>query len=438
MGRSRTTSTSIWRDKPTFISGGLCLVFLGGFVVWGFTAQLAEGVTASGQIVVEDNRKVVQHLEGGIIRVMHIKEGDIVQEGDVLVELEQVASLARRDELAKELATQLASIERLTSLMEGEDAPDFAILDTLPIDSAMREETIIRQNSLFTQQKASLDSEISVLNARRNTQEGRERDLISQLAAVRRSLAVARDDLNRKLTYLNQKWETIDRVQAVEREVANLEAELSRLQASQNEARVTAQEIDEEIKSLKATAQAKSSGELLEARRAADSAEEKLGASQDVLSRTVIYAPRSGKVLNLSFTTLGGVVGSGEPIMEIVPDTTDLVTQVQVKPTDRDAVQPGQKVKAQLSAYKMWKASRIEGEVLSISADLKEQPETGATYYEARILLDRSTMKKDSDDVNIIPGMPVEAFIASGNSSTFFEILSEPIVQTVRRGATAG
>ncbi|WP_306252551.1 HlyD family type I secretion periplasmic adaptor subunit [Parvularcula sp. IMCC14364] len=423
-----------FQDWPTFWASAACLFFIGGFVLWSAFAQLAEGVTASGQVVVEDNRKVVQHLEGGIIRTLHVKEGDIVEEGDVLVELGQIASLARRDEVANELAVELASIERLTSLLDAGDAPDFSVLDDLPIDERTRTEIIARQQRLFDQTVRSLDSEISVLTARRATQKARERDLVSQIDAVGRSLRLASDDLTRRLSFLDQKWETIDRVQASEREVASLEAELSALRASQNEARVTALEIDEEIKSAVAVAQARYSGELLEARRNAEMAEEKLGASQDVLSRTIITAPRSGKVLNLSFTTIGGVVGSGEPIMEIVPDTSDLVAQVQINPTDRDAVQPGQSVKAQLSAYKMWVQPRIDGEVLSISADLKQVPETGVSYYEARILLDRSTLKTENN-IDIIPGMPVEAFIANGQKSTFAEILFEPIFNVFDRGS---
>ncbi|MCI5046062.1 MAG: HlyD family type I secretion periplasmic adaptor subunit [Aquisalinus sp.] len=423
-----------FRDWPTFWASAACLFFIGGFVLWSALAPLAEGVTASGQIVVEDNRKVVQHLEGGIIRVLHVREGDLVEEGDVLVELGQVASLARRDEVAKELAVELASIERLTSLLDDNEVPDFSVLDDLPIDEATRTEIIARQQRLFDQTVSSLDSEVSVLTARRSTQRSRERDLTSQIAAVGRSLRLAQEDLTRRLSFLDQKWETIDRVQASEREVASLEAELSALRASQNEARETALEIDEEIKSAVATAQARYSGELLEARRNAEIAEEKLGASQDVLARTIITAPRSGKVLNLAFTTLGGVVGSGEPIMEIVPDTSDLVAQVQINPTDRDAVQPGQSVKAQLSAYKMWVQPRIDGEVLSISADLKQIPETGVSYYEARILLDRSTLKTENN-IDIIPGMPVEAFIANGQKSTFAEILFEPIFQVFDRGS---
>jgi HlyD family type I secretion membrane fusion protein len=433
MSTSRTKKAKPFTDKPTFWSGMACLVGVGGFMIWGAFAPLSEGVTSAGQIVVEDNRKVVQHLEGGIIRVLNVQEGDIVSEGDILIELEQVASLAQRDEVANELAIQLASVERLTALINNEPQPDFENIKTLPVPEAVMSDIIFRQEALYIQQKASLESEVSVLSAKRNTLKARERDLSNQISAVERSLLVASQDLANKRKWLAQKLETIDRVQAVEREVSNLEAELSRLITEQNQARITAREVSEEIKSVRAQALASQSAELLEAKRLASTAQERLSASQDILSRTVIKAPRSGKVLNLVFNTIGGVVSPGEPVMEIVPDTSGLIAEVRINPTDRDAVQAGQIVKAQLSAYKLWRTPRIDGEVVSISADLIEEPETGLTYYEARILLDRETLKSEYD-VNIIPGMPVEAFIDSGIRRTFFDIILEPISSTIERG----
>ena len=424
---------SLMKDRPTFLSVIACVVGVGGFMLWAGLAPLAEGVTTSGQIVVEDNRKVVQHLEGGIIRRLNIKEGDLVAEGDILIELEQVASLALRDEVAKELAGQTATIERLNALINGTGKPVFETLNAVPVSENLRTEIIARQGALFTQQKASLKSEINVLTARRNTLKARERDLSDQISAVQRSLRIAQKDLASKKKWLRQKLETIDRVQAVEREVANLEGEMSRLITEQNQSRITAREVNEEMKSIRAQALAARSGELLEAQRLAATAGERLTATQDVLTRTVIKAPRSGKVLNLVFNTLGGVIGPGEPVMEIVPDTSGLIVEVRINPTDRDAVQVGQIVKAQLSAYKLWRTPRIDGEVVSISADLKQEPETGVSFYEARILLDPETLEAEHD-VNIIPGMPVEAFIDSGIRRTFFDIIIEPISSTIERG----
>lgn len=435
MAQLTPDSPKALRDSSTFWAFLVCFLGIGGFLVWAIFAPLAQGVIASGQIVVEDNRKTVQHLEGGIIRKLHVREGDIVQEGDVLVELEQVSSLASRDEIAKDLAAQLGSIARLSALMEGTDEPNFASLTRVPVAPAIRQEIIARQYALFRQQKESHETELSVLRAKRTTLLTRQNDVSGQIDAVNRSLAVAREDLARKRTYLEKGWTTIDQMQAVQREVANLEAEVSRLTASQNDARVTAREVTEELKNAEAQFRSQISADLVEARQRSLVNEERLAATQDVLKRTVITAPRSGKVLNKSFSTIGGVVRPGDPIMEIVPESVDLIASVQILPTDRDAVKQGQKVEAQLSAYKQWDVPRINGEVLSISADLKQIPETGMSYYEAKILLDMDTLEANLP-VELLPGLPVEAFINSGQKRTFAGMVMEPLTKTVSKGTT--
>ncbi|MGV6800866.1 MAG: HlyD family type I secretion periplasmic adaptor subunit [bacterium] len=421
------------KDKSTFIAFIICLIGAGGFLLWALFAPLAEGVTASGQIVVEDNRKAVQHLEGGIISKLNIKEGDIVERGQVLLELEQVSSLASRDEIANDLATQLASLVRLNALLEDAKTLDFSSLANLPITAEARADIINRQSALFIEQRESHETELSVLRARRATLITRERDLTGQIEAVARALNLAREDLQRKQSYIQKGWVTLDQLQASQREVANLEAEVSRLRASQNEARVSSREILEETKNTKAQFRSKISADLLEARSRSAINEERLASTQDVLTRTVITAPRSGKVLNLAFTTIGGVVRPGEKIMEIVPKSDGLIASVQISPTDREAVHQGQKVEAQLSAYQQFDVPRISGEVLSISADLKNVPETGVSYYEARILLDLSTLESNRP-VEVIPGMPVNAFINSGHTRTFADMVAEPLQKTFTKG----
>lgn len=424
---------SALRDISTFWSFAACLLGVGGFLLWAIFAPLAEGVTASGQIVVENNRKAVQHLEGGIIRELNVREGDIVEEGDVLLELEQVASLASRQEIAKELSSQLGSTARLNALLNDDPEPNFDVLNQLPISPNDRMGIIARQSELFNQQRTGHETELSVLRARRNTTNQRERDLTRQIDAIERSLSVANQDLIRKRQYIEKGWTTIDELQQSEREVANLEAELSGLIASQNEARTRGREITEEIRNAEAQFLAEISSDLLEAQQRASVNLERLSQTEDVLQRTIIRAPRSGKVLNLAFSTIGGVVRTGDVIMEIVPAEGDLIAEIQVSPTDRDAVRQGQRVEAQLSAYKQWDVPRIEGEVVSVSADLKQVPETGVSYYAARVVLDLSTLEA-STPVDLVPGLPVDAFIDSGQKRTFLDMVMEPLSKTVSKG----
>jgi multidrug efflux pump subunit AcrA (membrane-fusion protein) len=130
-------------------------------------------------------------------------------------------------------------------------------------------------------------------------------------------------------------------------------------------------------------------------------------------------------------------VRQGEPIMEIVPSGADLIANLRLRPTDRDAVSPGQEVEAQLTAYKSFIAPRLPGTVIGVSADLIEDPATQTYYYEARVSLDTGGLAPDTR-VEVIPGMPVDAYIHSGQKRTTLDYLFEPIMATMRRGSRMG
>jgi len=162
-------------------------------------------------------------------------------------------------------------------------------------------------------------------------------------------------------------------------------------------------------------------------------AEERLNAAQDILDRSVIFAPVSGEVLNMAFSTIGGVVRSGETLMEIVPNIGEVTASVQIAATDRSSVFEGQLVRTQFSSYKGWQAPRLEGEIIDVSADLKTDPVTAVSYYEARIRVPASEIAKTTN-VDILPGMPVDAFIYSGKSRTMLDYLLEPLGESLFRG----
>lgn len=424
---------SAFNDRSIRYSVLAIIVGFGGFLIWGLIAPLAEGVTAHGQIVVQDNRKEVQHLEGGMISALHVKEGQKVAEGDILLELAPLQSESARDELAQELAVQSASLIRLNALRNEEKSVNFDKLAEIGIDEATRTDIVERQTSLFNQQRNSLSAELSVLQSRRNSLRTRRQDLVSEVDATERALIVAREDLALRRELLAEKLETIGNVSQIEREVSSLEAELSRLQGERNQALKNGEEVINQIREAKAQFQEQVGRELLEAQARGLAARERLLALDDRLARTVVRAPQSGTVLNLAYSTIGGVVSPGNTIMEIVPDNDDLIVNARLSPTDRDAVQPGQAVKAQLTAYKSFKVERLDGVVVNVSADLKQDEVNGAYFYETRIQLDASTLDPESR-IQIIPGMPVDTFIASGNRRSFFDYVFEPIRTTIERG----
>ena len=428
---------SYWRalrkDGHVVIAAAVCAGGFGSFLLWAGLAPLAEGVTVVGSIVVEDNRKVVQHLEGGIVKKLRAVDGVAVRAGDAIVELDDLRARAERDQVGQNLVALLASLDRLNALQEGAADIGFSTFDAYDIDADTLSEILTRQENLFAQQRASLDAEIAVLTARKTALEESAAAKADQIRIVRDSSQVAKEELDLKRSLLSEKLVRIDEIQRLERDYASLRGDASRLAAERQEAAARASETAQQIREAQARFNERISEELVETRTNILSAQEQFNAAQDVLERTVIRAPQSGVVMNMKFFTVGGVIAPGEPIMEIVPASAGLIAQVRINPIDRDAVFEGLKVKARLSAYKTWISPRLDGEVLGVSADLKIAPETGAAFYEARIALDADSLK-GAREVKTLPGMPVEAFIDSGVRRTFVDYLFEPISGVIRRG----
>lgn len=421
------------QDFQATLAALICGGGMGVFLLWAAFAPLAEGVTVLGQIIVEDNRKVIQHLEGGIIKKLHVSEGAVVNQGDVIVELDDIRARAQRDQALQNLVSRLAALDRLNGLLGGADEISFANLDEYDIRRDTLREIKERQKQFFVQQNELLRAEIAVLEVQKTALEDSVSAKAAQVDVVKESAAIAKTEVDLKRSMLEDKLIRIDAVQRLEREYAKLQEDALRLSAERQEARARALELAQQIKQARIRFEERIAEELVETKNEILSLQEQYHAAQDVLDRTIIYAPQSGVVMNMQFFTVGGVIGPGEPVMEVVPRNVGVIAQVQLNPADRDAVHEGLNVKARLSSYKAWLSPQLEGTVIGISADLKTSPDTGASYYEARIMLDLEQLDQH-DHIDIMPGMPVETFIDSGVRRTFLNYLFEPIAGVMRRG----
>ncbi|WP_417486222.1 HlyD family type I secretion periplasmic adaptor subunit [Maricaulis sp.] len=415
----------------------ICLVGLGGFLAWAGLAPLAEGVPAAGQIVVENDRQVVQHLEGGIIHELLVRDGDRVVAGEALLTLQETASLAVRDELLQEIATLTGSQQRLAALRAGLDEPDFTPLDDLDLTPDQREAVTTRQSDLFRQQTQSFQADIAVLTARRDGARSSRALHAQQIRVTQRVIAAAEDQLALLRERYERQMARLDELRGMERDVAALEADISRLRTDAQQAATLEQDLDGQIAQTEAAFLRQISADQLEVRSQLEQAGERIAAAQDVLNRSVVVAPLSGEVLNLRFATRGGVVRPGEAILEIVPAVGEMTASVRIQPADRAAVYEGQAVRTRLTAYKSWMTPRLDGEVISVSADLKTDQNTGVSYYEVRIRIPADQAAR-LGELDVIPGMPVEVFIFSGSSRTTLDYLLEPISESLFRGARTG
>ncbi len=430
---NKQISVSLMQDRQVRRGFGVSLVGLGGFLLWSCFAPLEEGVAASGKIVVDDARKVVQHLEGGIVGEIRVREGDRIEAGDVLLVMKDTVSLAARDQVIQDYASQLASVTRLRALENETSDLDFAFLDRLTLGANERADIKEREETLFRQQRDALKADLAVLTARRDAAIETQRQRKAQARIAGRAAAAARNELKAIEALFRQQLARSAQVSSAERQYAALEADISRLGSEEKAAAAEERDIEAQIEQTKAQFARKIASDLQETRAALLSAEERLGAAQDVLDRSVIRASVGGEVLNLKTATVGGVVRPGETLMEIVPDVTGVTASIRIRPVDRASVFEGQLVRTQISAYRGWQAPRIEGRVVGVSADLKEDPASGALYYEARIQAPQESIDA-LNGLAITPGMPVDAFIFSGRSRTMADYLLAPLGESLFRG----
>ena len=423
----------IHKDRVVKRCALACIIGLGGFSAWGAFAPLEEGIAAAGQVVVESERKVIQHLEGGIINDIRVREGQRVEQGEVLVVLEDTVSLAGRDQVIQEYAALAASTARLQSLLDEDTAPDFSALDTLTLGEQERADIIARETSLFEQQRQALLADITVLTSRRTAAEKAQTARSDQANIARRALKAARGELTLIKDMRARQLARVDQVSQAERLVATLEGDIARLEAQASESQSAQIDLEAQINQARAQFSQGISSDFLETRAALLTSEERLRAAQNVLDRSVIVAPVAGEVLNMEFATIGGVVRPGETLMEIVPNIGEVTASVRIRPNDRATVFEGQTVRTQFTSYSSWSAPRLDGQVIDVSADLKTDPATSAVYYEARVLVPADQMTR-VEDAEIIPGMPVDVFIYSGRSRTMFDYLFEPLRESMFRG----
>lgn len=421
-------------NKDSFVR--FCAIATGvgflGFVAWAGFVPLDEGISAHGAIVVESSRQVVQHLEGGIIAGLHVREGDTVAAGDPLVMLQETAMLAGRDQVLQAFAGLRASELRLLALQSGE-APDFAPVAEIGVDSAIIAPVVTRQERLYRQQIMAFNADLAVLQARRDGARSAASLKAAQIDSAHEALEATLGQLDTTRAMYGEQMARLDQVRGLERDVAGLAGDIARLRVEQVEARTLAADIEGQIAQASAEHEQRLAEELVDVRTRLLEAQENLFAAQDRLDRSVIIAPQAGEILNLRFATLGGVVRPGEPILEIVPEGSDLIASVRVRPIDRARVVEGQTVRAQIQAYEGWATPRLLGEVVSVSADLKSDPNTGTEYYEARIRIPEEELAR-AGNIELMPGMPMSAFIFAGTRRTTLEYLFEPISESLFRG----
>ncbi|HYZ32708.1 MAG TPA: HlyD family type I secretion periplasmic adaptor subunit [Crenalkalicoccus sp.] len=419
------------RTRGPLLFGLLVVIlFVGGFAAWSVFAPLAEAAIAPGVIKVEGTRRTIQHLEGGIVREILVRDGAKVHRGEVLMRLDDIQADSALETARAQRWAYLAEEARLVA--ELARAHEIAFPAALLSSEQLRAQDAVRsQRALFAARTANLESQVAVLQTRIEQQQGAIASAEGQIVATKRQLVLIKEEEQMRRSLTQQGLARLPDLLAVQRAAAGLEGTLQdltgqvqRAQASIAEARRSMQQaLDQRMQEV--------TSDLRDTRGKLAETEEKLRAAQDVVTRRDILAPEDGTIVNLRIFTVGAVVKPGDPVTDLVPDHDRLVAEVNVQPTDIDVVYPGLRSEIRLPAFKQRLVPYLHGQVTWVAADVTQNDQTRQQYYRAYVLIDPGQLA-ELPNVFLTPGMPVEAHVQIGQRS-FFRYITQPIRDSFHR-----
>jgi HlyD family type I secretion membrane fusion protein len=414
------------------LAGTLIIVlFFGGFGAWAGLAPLASSAVATGAVRVEGNRKTLQHLEGGIIQELLVKEGDSVQRDQILIRLDRTVAQSRFETVRHQYDLLKASEARLLAEQAGK--PLVFPQELLDRRDEPRIATLLGgQERIFTTRQESYRGQRQILAARIDQLRSQAGGLRAQQASSERQLELIRKEQATVADLVRKGLEREPRLLDLQRRAAAMEgaraeavAEIARVQQTVGETELRILSLDDEQAE-------KVAAELKDVQAELAKAEEELGAAADVLRRRDIRAPLAGTVLNLKFFTPGGVIGPGTAILDIVPQDDRMLVEVQLSPLDIDVVRPGLLAEIRLSAYKQRRMPILDGRLIQVSADRLLNERDGAAYYKGLVEVDPIELAELEAGVELYPGMPADVMIKIGER-TFFQYLVSPIRDSFAR-----
>lgn len=426
---------------PIIIGVGILLVCGGGFGTWAAMAPLKSAVVAPGRFVATGQNKLVQHLEGGIIRQMLAKEGDLVEAGQVVVGMDETASRVKLRRLVLRKLRLLAMQSRLRAEIRAEQAMEMpAELAAVSGDPEVQG-IFAQQRSELQARRAALAAEEQVLRREIAAIEESLHGYEAQVKSIRQRLAIFNEELQVKTKLLNNNLIRKTDVLALQRAEADLSGDLGELVSRKADANERSARANQRIVHLQAVAAKTAVQELREVETEFDDVLEQIHAVQDVVNRTEVRAPERGIVVKVNYHTAGAVVAPGAVILELLPVRGELIIEAHVKPSDVVHVTVDQQALVRLTALSQRVTPTVTGKVIYLSADaLTEQaPAIGNNggpgrkdYYVARVRLDKNDVHTRLAGFAPTPGMPADVYIQTGER-TFFEYILRPVMDTFSR-----
>ena len=412
---------------------GLSLVgvLAGGLGTWASTQEISGALIAPGQIVVESNLKKVQHPTGGVVGELLARDGDVVKSGQILVRLDDTVTKANLAIVTKNLDAAMARAARLEAEQRSADKIKFPPQLTERASDPDVAAVMVSEGKLFdvrvtgrTGQKSQLRERVTQLNEEIAGLTAQENAKAQEIALVEKELAGVRQLYDQHLVQ-------ISRLTTLERDAARLNGERAQYVASRAQAKGKITETELQIIQVDKDMVSEVSKDLRETNDKIGEYIERKVTAEDQLRRVDIRSPQDGIVEQSTVHTVGGVITAGDTIMIVVPQSDDLQVEAKVNPADIDKLQVGQKTLLRLSAFNQRTTPELNGVVSRVSPDVTTEQRTGQSYYTIRVSMPPEEIAR-LGEVKLIPGMPVEAFVQTGDR-TMMSYLMKPLHDQLMR-----
>lgn len=415
---SVNSTTTRWSAKGSIISGMAALILLvGGFVAWATLTDISGAVVATGQVEVEQNRQVVQHPDGGVVLSISVQDGTEVVAGESLLMLDGTMLETEHRIVEGQYFEILARRARLEAERADAETITFSaeLMDVAETTAAVAD-LIEGQRSLFTTRLDTIQKSLDQLEQQSGQIDSEVDGIDAQIVAMRTQRELIAEELRAQQSLLDRGLAQASRVLGLEREAASMDGELGSLQSRRASASIRQGEIEIQRLQLAAQRREKAETELRDLGERELELAERRRSLVEQIDRLEIRAPVSGIVYDMKVSTPRSVIRPADPLLHIIPQDRPLVIGARVATINVDEVQPGQDVVLRFSAFSSRTTPEIHGVLSRVSADALIDEATRSPYYRAEISISPEELAKLGDAV-LVPGMPAEVYIQTGDRS---------------------
>lgn len=418
-----------WGRRALWVAGLLTLA-------WAAFAPLGEGVPTEGFVIVDGSRKTIQHVRGGVVEAILVREGDQVEAGQVLVRLNEAQAQAQQGSLQSQLIGLTAMESRLQAERQGAARVDFPVFLTSQKTDTQALQAMAVQQQLFGTRRAALEGEIGILGESLNGLSRQQDGLLARELANTEQIKLYQEELAALKPLFEQGFVPRQRMFELERSLAYLEGQRSEDRANLGRLRSQASEVRLKMAQVREAARKEVQTQLTEVQRQVADLTERRVATLDELDRVVLKAPEAGTIVELGIHTIGGVAAPGQKLMDIVPRGSRLMVEALIPPHLIDSVREGQSADLHFPAFDQTLVPTVPGTLVYVSADRRTDPRTDASAFVGRVEISAAGYQELARlKLQIRPGMPAQVVIKTGERSLLTYLL-KPLLARMRAGLT--